>query len=135
MAGTIVFSKIQDGILNTTSSDCVFGNASVWVNFNGTGTVAVTEGYNVSSITDGGVGIYTINFTTDLANANYCHVFGAQIGTGFTGTTAAFPGYSSQTGASAPEVKTTSALKVLSADAGGANAADLSNFCVAIFGG
>jgi len=44
---------------------------SAWVNFNGTGTVAIRDSYNVSSITDGGVGIYTANFATNLANANY----------------------------------------------------------------
>jgi hypothetical protein len=42
-----------------------------WVNFNGTGTVAITASGNVSSITDNGVGDYTINFTTALSDANY----------------------------------------------------------------
>lgn len=42
-----------------------------WVNFNGTGTVAIRAAYNVTSITDGGTGIYTINFTTALSDANY----------------------------------------------------------------
>ena len=42
-----------------------------WVNFNGTGTVAIRASYNVSSITDNGVGDYTVNFTTALADANY----------------------------------------------------------------
>jgi hypothetical protein len=43
-----------------------------WVNFNGTGTVAIRASYNVSSITDNGVGDYTVNFTSALADANYC---------------------------------------------------------------
>ena len=42
-----------------------------WVNFNGTGTVAIRASYNVSSITDNGTGNYTANFTTALADANY----------------------------------------------------------------
>ena len=42
-----------------------------WVNFDGTGTVAIRASYNVSSITDNGVGDYTVNFTTALADANY----------------------------------------------------------------
>jgi hypothetical protein len=43
-----------------------------WVNFNGTGTVAIRSSGNVSSITDnGGVGDYTINFTTAMPDANY----------------------------------------------------------------
>jgi hypothetical protein len=42
-----------------------------WVNFNGTGTVAIRASYNVSSITDNGVGDYTVNFTTAMPDANY----------------------------------------------------------------
>jgi hypothetical protein len=45
-----------------------------WVNFNGTGTVAIRASYNVSSITDNGVGYYTVNFTTAMVDANYCFV-------------------------------------------------------------
>ena len=43
-----------------------------WVNFNGTGTVAIRASGNVSSITDNGVGDYTVNFTNALSDANYC---------------------------------------------------------------
>ena len=42
-----------------------------WVNFNGTGTVAIRASGNVSSITDNGTGNYTVNFTTALPDANY----------------------------------------------------------------
>ena len=42
-----------------------------WVNFNGTGTVAIRASGNVSSITDNGVGQYTVNFTTAMPDANY----------------------------------------------------------------
>lgn len=45
--------------------------ARAWVNFNGIGTVAIRSSGNVSSITDNGVGNYTINFATALPNANY----------------------------------------------------------------
>ena len=45
--------------------------AKAWVNFNGTGTVAIRASYNVSSITDNGVGDYTVNFTTAMVDANY----------------------------------------------------------------
>jgi len=48
------------------------GLAKAWVNFNGTGTVAIRASYNVSSITDNGVGDYTVNFTTAMVDANYC---------------------------------------------------------------
>jgi len=45
--------------------------ASAWVNFNGTGTVAIRDSYNVTSITDNGAGNYTVNFTNTLNDANY----------------------------------------------------------------
>ena len=47
------------------------GLCKAWVNFNGTGTVAIRASYNVSSITDNGVGDYTVNFTTAMVDANY----------------------------------------------------------------
>jgi len=42
-----------------------------WVNFDGTGTVAIREDGNVSSITDDGTGSYQVNFSTALADSNY----------------------------------------------------------------
>lgn len=45
--------------------------AKAWVNFNGTGTVAIMASGNVSSITDNGTGDYTVNFTTAMPDANY----------------------------------------------------------------
>lgn len=47
------------------------GAAKAWVNFNGTGTVAIRASFNVTSITDNGTGNYTVNFTTALQDANY----------------------------------------------------------------
>jgi hypothetical protein len=78
MAGTITTSTIQ----NDTSSPPTFRNNSVeigtlcraWVNFNGTGTVAIRASFNVSSITDNGAGDYTVNFTTALPDVNYASV-------------------------------------------------------------
>ena len=42
-----------------------------WVNFNGAGVVAIRDSGNVSSITDNGVGDYTVNFTTAMPDVNY----------------------------------------------------------------
>ena len=47
------------------------GSAKAWVNFNGTGTVAIRASFNVSSITDAGNGQYYVNFTTAMPDANY----------------------------------------------------------------
>ena len=71
-----------NGVIIDTSQNLQFnsGYGSVataygcraWVNFNGTGTVAIRASGNVSSITDNGVGLYTANFTTSMPDANYC---------------------------------------------------------------
>lgn len=45
-----------------------------WVGFNGTGTVAIRAAFNVSSITDDGTGLYTVNMTTALPDTNFCVV-------------------------------------------------------------
>ena len=58
------------GALNAAGGAPVYA-ARAWVNFNGTGTVAINASGNVSSITDNGVGDYTVNFTTAMPDANY----------------------------------------------------------------
>jgi hypothetical protein len=63
-----------DTIQNAAGTDSpisVPGTAKAWVNFNGTGTVAIRASYNVSSITDNGVGDYTVNFTSAMVDGNY----------------------------------------------------------------
>lgn len=57
--------------LNASGSAPVYA-CRAWVNFNGTGTVAIRASGNVSSITDNGTGNYTVNFTTAMPDANYC---------------------------------------------------------------
>ena len=71
MAGTLTISTLSDGTNSTSSTNCIQGSAKAWVNFNGTGTVAIRAGFNVSSITDHGTGEYTLNFTTAMPDANY----------------------------------------------------------------
>ena len=61
------------GPLNASGSAPIYA-CRAWVNFNGTGTVAIRESGNVSSITDNGAGDYTVNFTTAMPDANYCCV-------------------------------------------------------------
>lgn len=59
-------------IRGSDNFDTAGGNAvKAWVNFNGTGTVAIRASFNVSSITDNGVGDYTVNITNALADANF----------------------------------------------------------------
>jgi hypothetical protein len=77
---TITPAKLDDKIenkLNVSGSAPMYA-CRAWVNFNGTGTVAIRASGNVSSITDNGVGDYTINFTTAMPDANYAVVFSSQ---------------------------------------------------------
>lgn len=55
----------------STTIDGINYSCRAWVNFNGTGTVAIRGSGNVTSITDNGTGDYTVNFTTAMTDANY----------------------------------------------------------------
>lgn len=70
---TIKTDTLQNvaGTLSVPVGTVVNGSAKAWVNFNGTGTVAIRAGFNVSSITDNATGDYTVNFTTAMPDANY----------------------------------------------------------------
>jgi hypothetical protein len=56
---------------STDVTNVINGSAKAWVNFNGTGTVAIRESFNVSSITDRGTGFYEVNFTNPMTDSNY----------------------------------------------------------------
>jgi len=93
MAGTVVADTLQadststlvlkNGVANTPptvqdSAGTQIGTfCRAWVNFNGTGTVAIRASFNVSSITDNGTGDYTVNFTTAMPDANYAYSSGS----------------------------------------------------------
>lgn len=83
--------KNIDGSKSVPSETVIAGSAKAWVNFNGTGTVAIRASFNVTSITDNGTGDYTANFTTAMTDANYC----------IQGTPGGLTGYPSEARASA----------------------------------
>lgn len=91
-----------------------------WVNFNGTGVVAIRASGNVSSITDVGIGTYTINLTTALPDANYAA--NVTVGNPTVGT---HGGEIKSDGVSA------SAMNIFTY--GGGSVADFPVVCVAIF--
>lgn len=95
-----------------------------WVNFNGTGTVAIRASGNVTSITDNGTGNYTVNLTNAMPDANYAPVFGAQYST----TTIA--GLTSQI---STDTNTTTACQIHTAHSGTNAAVDLPGVYVAFF--
>jgi len=92
--GTTGIDKVQDGIITDNKLTLVpnsspikttlnaDGNSPIfacraWVNFNGTGTVAIRDSGNVSSITDNGTGAWTVNFIEGFDSASYSAVVGS----------------------------------------------------------
>jgi hypothetical protein len=83
---TIKAANVQ----NTGSGAPTFKNSSgteigqlvkAWVNFDGSGTVAIRDDFNVASLTDNGTGDYTITFDTALANNDYALVTNQRLDT------------------------------------------------------
>lgn len=64
--------------VNSSSGAVTVRDAKVWVNFNGTGTVAIRASFNVTSISDNGVGDYTVNFTNAMSDVNYAWIGNAK---------------------------------------------------------
>lgn len=71
---TLTTPNIDSAQFATVSGTAPIYPCRAWVNFNGTGTVAIRASGNVSSITDNGVGDYTVNFTTAMPDANFALV-------------------------------------------------------------
>tara|TARA_Y100000114_G_scaffold55541_1_gene50775 strand:- start:352 stop:666 length:315 start_codon:yes stop_codon:yes gene_type:complete len=53
-----------------------------WVNFSGEGSITIRDSFNVSTISDGGTGQYTVNFSTDMTSDDYAVSWGGDGGTG-----------------------------------------------------
>lgn len=91
-SGNVGIGTSSPGSLLTVNGNLAFnsgyGSVAVaygcraWVNFNGTGTVAIRASGNVSSITDTNVGRYVVNFTSAMPDANYCVTLGGDNITG-----------------------------------------------------
>lgn len=120
--GTIQSNTTSPPTINNSAGTAIGTFCRAWVNFNGTGTVAIRAQFNVTSITDNNVGDYTVNFTTAMADANY-NVCGTVIDSAV--------GNSMVTGASANSFLTTS-VRIGTRDGGNA-LRDNSTVNVAIF--
>ena len=72
--GTIKSVSSAAPVFQNTSGTEIGQICKAWVNFNGTGTVAMRDNFNVSSITDSGTGVYTANFSSAMSNNDYASV-------------------------------------------------------------
>jgi hypothetical protein len=68
---TLSVSNVSDGTTTVGTSYVVNGSAKAWVNFNGTGTAAIRDSFNHSSLTDHGTANYSNTLSSALGNANY----------------------------------------------------------------
>ncbi len=130
-------SRVNTAVANVTTLNAISGVlatqngmtgiAKAWVNFNGTGTVAIRDSFNVSSITDNGTGDYTVNFTTAMPNANYSLV--ATTGASAVGTN----GYQTKGYQSSATGYTASSARIEGWSDGLAARVDIFQACVAVF--
>ena len=72
-AGSIVVT----GEGNSTTTNLQQGLAKAWINFNGTGTIASRDSFNVTSIQDNGSGQYQYAIANDMAAVNYARLVSA----------------------------------------------------------
>lgn len=70
----------RDGSLAIPIDTVMQGTAKAWLNLNGTGTIALRDSFNISSVTDFGPGNYGMTFATAMPNANYAPAFNAASG-------------------------------------------------------
>ena len=115
-----------------------YGSAAIgygcraWVNFNGTGTVAIRASGNVTSITDNNTGNYTVNFTTAMPDVNYAAVCNT-VSTSATNINYALgPLVTGTLPDSALSTYSTTAVQVLGRDSGG-TARDATLVTVSVF--
>lgn len=101
-----------------------------WVNFNGTGSVAIRASGNISSVTDNGTGDYTVNFAVAMPDANYCPVLSSlSLALGDTRRVISIAGAE----ASGPTTMTVSSLRINVGNAASVSLIDNATVCVAIF--
>ncbi len=70
----IVVNSDADGVAIGTGGINQARIAKAWVNYNGTGTIAINDSYNVSSLTDDATGKWDVNFSTAMSSVNYAAV-------------------------------------------------------------
>ena len=78
MAGTIIADTLTHSTAGSIATNYVVdGSAKAWVNFNGTGTIAILSSLNTASLTDRGTGEYTANYSSNMSDANAVKFFSA----------------------------------------------------------
>ena len=72
MAGKIIADTLEHSTAGSVTTDYVVeGVAKGWSYFQGTGTAAINDSFNHSSLSDDGTGRYTLNITNDMSGTQY----------------------------------------------------------------
>ena len=129
LTATTYINLPEPSELSTATGSAPSYSARAWVNFNGTGTVAIRESGNVSSVTDLGTGDYRVNFSTAMTDANYSIHFGGSPQNGrflvnWDGTV---------NNGSTAVVNSTSNCRIAMIDGGSGSRSDSTNNYVSIF--
>jgi hypothetical protein len=111
--GVTITNPVISGTLNASTGvlsvqNGMTGIAKAWVSFYGISTVTVNNSFNVSSVTRNATGIFTINFTTAMANANYVYAGSGESASGNSTTQL----YASGGASTVPSLKTTTQCQV-----------------------
>lgn len=114
-------------VITLTTGSAPYYGARAFINFNGTGTIAIKSSGNVSGITDHGTGNYTMTFATAMPDVNYAEVFGNT-----TSTSGSLLGLPFIASANLDAWKTTGSLRFQTITAGG-SLVDCENISVVIF--
>ncbi len=70
--GTIKSVSSAAPVFQNTSGTEKGQLAKAWISFDGEGTIAINDSFNISSIADNATGVYTVTLSNAMANANYC---------------------------------------------------------------
>ena len=121
---TAAGSMLVVGEGGTTTTNLQQGLGKTWVNFKGTDTFGARDSLNVTSLTDGGAGNYTVTIANDMANINYCS----------TDSIGSFPNASENFGFSYTSTHATGSVKLFTANTAADANVDFSNNNVLLHG-
>lgn len=121
IVGTIQSSTTSPPTINNSAGTAIGTFCRAWINFNGTGSIAVRASFNVTTIADNGTGDYTVTYTNALVDENYCYVVSSGQGNVL------------MTGNQAGAVPTAAALRVSTTVGNTGAAIDTARLNVAIF--
>lgn len=121
--------KLLNGVKNhlNVSGDAPMYACRAWVNFDGDGVLAIKGSGNVSSVTDNGIGDYTINFTTAMPDANYSFTSSA-----IEYSTVAPAYIALRMTVVAPTLKSVNGFRVIAKTPSATNAVDLNNISIQV---